>query len=216
MNYPEDFINKIICGNCHDLITYIPDKSVDIVFTDPPYNKKKDYGVYKDNLPNDIYIGNMANIIFHSIRVARRGVLFYVGGTLTKLFYDLLPNSHLIVVHKRAVGVMAGNYFLQYHVLFSTAKPQRKTKDLWDDIRLPGEGYFFREKRYKTPGLTSLALTKKVIETFSSDGDVILDPYMGVGTTAEACVLSGRQFIGMELSQEYCDIAMNRISNIGV
>ena len=151
---------KMIHGDCLDEMGKMKDKSVDLIFYDPPYNKKKKYDNYDDNLSMDDYL-NWMEIVFHeSERIAKRGVIVYIGGLMTFDFHDFMPNSHLIIVHKRAVGAMTNNYFLQYHSMLSTAKPIKKCKDLWSDIRLPGEGYYFREPRYDTPGLTGLELTK--------------------------------------------------------
>jgi DNA modification methylase len=187
------------------------DKSVDFVFYDPPYNKKKDYGVYKDDIPEEQYREWMQECVTESTRISRRGIAVYVGSMITGLFYGIIPTAHVIVVEKRAIGAMRANYFLQYHSLFSTARPIKVTKDLWDDVRLPGEGYFFREPRYDHPGLTSLELTRKVIYTFTEEGGTVADPFSGVGTTAVACYQMNREFIGSELNPEYIEVANQRL-----
>jgi len=50
VRYPEDFINKIICGDCLEVMKEMPNECVDLVVTSPPYNLGIDYGSYKDNL----------------------------------------------------------------------------------------------------------------------------------------------------------------------
>jgi 16S rRNA G966 N2-methylase RsmD len=214
VKYPDDFVNKIICGDCLDVMRYIPDKSVDLVFYDPPYNVKKKYDGYSDSMPEDVYTEWMKKVAIEADRVSIRGVLVYISGTLTKKFFGILPKSHLIVVHKRAAGVCSGNYMLQYHSLLSTAKPVVKCKDLWDDVRLPGEGYYFREQRYDSPGLTGRLLIEKALHHFSVYGDVVLDPFIGTGTTAHACKNMARKYIGIEQSERYCKIAINRIDQL--
>ena len=198
-------------GDCLEILPTLPDNSVDAVITDPPYNVGKDYGTYKDNLPPDSYKQFMINVIGEARRISNNNIVFYVGGKLTSLFCELIPDAHLIIVMKRAIGAMSGNYFLQYHSMFSTIKPITKTKDLWDDVRLPGEGYFYREKRYDHPGQTSCILTKKIINIYVSEG-VILDPFAGIGTTGVACVQTGRNFIGIEIDKDYFAVAEKRIS----
>ena len=199
-------------GDCLEILPTLPDNSVDAVITDPPYNIGKDYGEYKDNRTPTAYKKWMRRVINECLRVSKNGVAFYVGGKLTSLFFELLPSAHLVIVHKRAAGVFGGNYMLQYHSLFSTIKPVVKTKDLWDDVRLPGEGYFFREQRYDTPGLTGLELTKKVVYAFTNAGDTVLDPFNGTGTTGVACVQTGRNVIGIEIEPKYFEIAEKRIA----
>jgi site-specific DNA-methyltransferase (adenine-specific) len=202
----------LLQGDCLDFLRNTGDKSVDLVFYDPPYNIGKDYGEYKDKLPPEEYDKWMREIAFHAERVARRGVVVYIGGKLTALFGDIYPQAHLIIVWKRAAGVFSGNYMLQYHSMYSTAKPVIKCKDLWDDVRLPGEGYFFRETRYDHPGLTGLALTEKVLHHFTLEGETVLDMFAGVGTTAVACVKNNRHFIGSELSPKYYEVAQCRVA----
>lgn len=202
----------IIHGDCLKELSQISDKSVDVVFYDPPYNIKKKYSGYDDNLTPEQYHSWMTAVYTESDRVSRNGVLIYVGGKLLKLFLNILPDSaHMVVVHKRAAGVFSGNYMLQYHVLLSTVRPVIKCKDLWEDVRLPGEGYFFREPRYEHPGLTGLALTEKILTYFTRDGDTVLDPFLGTGTTAVACKKLDRNSIGIEQSTTYIDIATNRL-----
>jgi DNA modification methylase len=57
-------------------------------------------------------------------------------------------------------------------------------------------------------------LAKDHILSWSSEGDLVLDPFMGSGTTAKEAILLKRNFIGFDTSQEYCDIANKRITNI--
>ena len=209
-------INTIIKGDCLRTLEIIPDNFVDIVFYDPPYNVKKKYDGYDDNLPTDEYMDWMFEVYTEAERVSKRGVIVYVGGTLTRLFYNLIPYAHLIIIKKGAAGVFAGNYMLQYHSMFSTVKPIIKCKDLWDDIRLPGEGYFFREPRYPTPGMTSRKLVERVLHHFTMENELVLDPFMGCGTTAEAAINMNRNYLGIEQSQLYCDIADERIQKAKV
>jgi site-specific DNA-methyltransferase (adenine-specific) len=203
--------NQIVEKDCLEFLHSMEDSSVDFTFSDPPYNVKKDYGIYKDNLSPAEYRTWMQKIIDECKRVSRRGVAFYVGSKLTKLYYDMLPDAHLIPVHKRAAGVFSGNYMLQYHSLFADSKPTKKVKDLWDDVRLPGEGYYFREKRYGHPGLTSELMTMKVLEHFTLEGETVFDPFGGVGTTAVACKKMKRNYLLTEINPKYIEIAYDRL-----
>lgn len=71
------------------------------------------------------------------------------------------------------------------------------------------------EKANKTghPAVFPVALVRDHIITWSDPGDVVLDPFMGSGTTALACIETGRKYIGFEISEEYCDIAAQRIGD---
>ena len=70
-----------------------------------------------------------------------------------------------------------------------------------------------REKRVH-PTQKPLPLFKWILEKYSQPNDVILDPFLGSGTTAVACLELNRHFIGIELSPEYCEIAKKRIKEI--
>lgn len=206
-------VQVTIKGKSPNEIKNFADKSADVVFYDPPYNAKKKYDGFEDNLTSGEYIHWMKEVWNECERVSKNGVIVYIGSKLVSLFqrYVVPENAHLIIVHLRAAGVFSGNYMLQYHAIFSTAKPVVKCKDLWDDVRLPGEGYFFREPRYDHPGLTGLELTKKVLHHFTKEGDTVLDPFLGTGTTAVACKIMDRNCVGVEQSQKYIDIALQRL-----
>lgn len=202
---------ELIQGDCLSEMQKKDNESVDFVFYDPPYNIKKKYDGYNDNLPMEDYIEWMSSVFTQAKRISKHGVGIYTASKLTKLFWDIIGEAHLIPVHKRAAGVFSGNYMLQYHSLLVTRKPVIKCKDLWNDVRLPGEGYFFREPRYDHPGLTGLEMTKKVLQYFTIEGETVFDPFAGVGTTAVACKLMNRNFIGTEQSAKYISIAQQRL-----
>jgi site-specific DNA-methyltransferase (adenine-specific) len=67
------------------------------------------------------------------------------------------------------------------------------------------------DKSYGHPAIFPLQLVKDHIASWSNSGELVLDPFMGSGTTGVACVELNRNFIGFEISQEYCDIANKRI-----
>jgi len=197
-----------------DLVSHLDDGSVDFVFTDPPYNVGKDYELYKDDLSEDEYANFMIELLAGLQRVSKHGIGIYIGGTLIKKFWAWIPSAHLVVIHKRAIGPRKGKYHLQYHGFLCTRSPVKYCKDLWDDIRLPGEGYFFREPRYDHPGLTSLIMTSKILDYFTNEHETVLDPFMGTGTTAVACLQHRRNFIGSELNPQYINIANQRLKNV--
>lgn len=76
---------------------------------------------------------------------------------------------------------------------------------------MPALGFFYHEKRYDHPAQTSLEVTMRAIEAFTEVGDCVLDPFGGTGTTAEACIRLDRKCIYIEKSEEYIEIAIDRI-----
>ena len=208
-------LNRIYNLNALEALKELSDKSIDLVFFDPPYNANKDYGVYKDNLPEKEYEKFMKEIIKECKRVSKRGLGIYLDWKHFGLFWKkLIPDAEPIIIYKKSSGfIFSSNKIMQHHhVILTTAKALGKVKSVWDDIRVYGEGYLFREETFGHPAQTSLKATKRFIENFSLEEEVILDPFMGVGTTAVAAKLSNRKFIGFEINPDYIEIANKRIA----
>jgi DNA modification methylase len=205
-------INKIYNIDCLDGFKLLEDKSVDFIFTDPPYNVGKKYDGYDDKKSYEDYVEWMEEIIAQCYRVSKRGFAFYISGDLTRLFLNLISNGNLIIILKKAAGICKNNYAHQYHSIISTARPIQRMRNVWDDVRLPGEGYFFKEERYDNPGLTGRKLVEKVLTNFTLENEIVLDPFMGTGTTAHACKLLKRNYIGFEQSLKYCNVANQRVN----
>jgi site-specific DNA-methyltransferase (adenine-specific) len=86
-----------------------------------------------------------------------------------------------------------------------------------DGRRYPKSIITFKKDKQKTalhPTQKPVALMEYLLRTYSKGGDTVLDNCMGSGTTGVACVITGRNFIGIELEQKYYDIAKERISNV--
>ena len=66
---------------------------------------------------------------------------------------------------------------------------------------------------FQHPAIFPEKLAYDHIITWSNEGDIVLDPFMGSGTTAKACLLSNRKYIGCEISADYCKIAEERLTN---
>jgi site-specific DNA-methyltransferase (adenine-specific) len=208
-------INKIYVLDCLEGMSKLPDKSVDLIFIDPPYNVGKDYGVYKDDLPHEDYIDFMKAVISEFRRISKRGFGIYLDWKHFQEFWQLIPEAEPIIIYKRSSGVVYSrlNIVQHHHVILTTAKCLTRTcKSLWDDIRVFGEGYLFHEETYGHPAQTSLKATKRFIENFSEPGEVVLDCFMGTGTTAVACKQTNRNFIGFEINPEYVNIANKRLA----
>ena len=206
-------LNKIYNMDCLKGLKQIEDNSIDLVFTDPPYNAGKDYGTYKDNLSEKEYKRWMKQIVKECKRVSDNNIAFYVGHKVLRLFWELIPDAYLVVVHKRATGSFTKFYFHQYFGLLTTKNPVKRIYNVWNDVRLTSEGYYFKEKRYPNPGLTSESLTNKIIKSYTNKNDIVLDPFMGTGTTGIVCKRLKRSYIGFELNSDYVKIANNRILN---
>jgi DNA modification methylase len=151
--------NKIY--NCDNLefLKRIPDNYFDFVFSDPPYNKNKNYEIYKDNLPEKEYWKWVEKFISEYKRISNNQFAIFIGADLTRNYWSFMPDAKQIIVRKGAIGTPFKDYYRQYFSLLVTKKPNQTIYDLWWNIKMPGEGYFFKEKRFPNPGLTSFKLT---------------------------------------------------------
>lgn len=193
-------------GDCRDILPHL--EPVDLVLTDPPYNCGKDYGAYKDNLSDTDYRDFMFSVVTYSLAAAKNQ--FWVAPRYKLgLWLSLFPAAHLIVIRRGATGPFRGGWSDQFEIALSVGKPSRCVPDLWDTIRLKGEGYFFREETYNHPGYTPYPVMAKACDILSQES--ILDPFCGTGTSLLAAKQLGRRAIGIELEEKYCEITARRL-----
>ena len=210
-------INKIHNTDALSGLKKLKDNSVDIAFIDPPYNVGKKYGEgINDKLPEEEFNQLMQDVIAEFRRVTKKGFAFYLDWKQFQKFWKWMPDAEVIIIFKRSTGVVYSPLKIvqHHHVILTTAPALKKQcKSLWDDIRVMGEGYFFREEKFSHPAQTSLKASRRYIEHFSEEGDTVLDCFMGVGTTATAAKMEGRNYIGFELNKEFIKRAEKRIDS---
>lgn len=100
-----------------------------------------------------------------------------------------------------------------YKAEYEKNKNIRYTFNASNGLKNTWQYYFKKEKKYKHSTQKPLKLIEDIISYSSNEGDLVLDCFMGSGTTAEACVNMNRNFIGFEKSKEYHDISTIRIHN---
>jgi site-specific DNA-methyltransferase (adenine-specific) len=238
MKYPQDFINKIICGDILKVMKHIPDESLDLVVTSPPYNLKnstgngmkdgrggkwanaalqKGYSHHHDCMPHEEYVEWQRQSLKEMIRVLKPdGAIFYnhkwrVQNGLLQDRADIVKGFPVrqIIIWKRKGGINFNpGYFLPtYEVIYLIAKPRFKLApkanaygDVWE---------FTQEMHNEHPAAFPIDLIERIIS--STHAQVILDPFMGSGTTAVAARTLQRDFIGIDISPEYCAMAEERL-----
>ena len=214
MKYPDDFINKIICGDCLKVMKGIPDKSVDLVLTDPPY------GLNKDGVRGDADLSLFYNVLPECDRVLKNNS-FFITFFSTKFLPQLFKNNPFnyfwqIVLYcpQGRVRSPIGYTKFMYCSIFKKGNPKiiRLNKDIFIDtpgkMVEPDEGYI----NHPTP--KPKHFVKEILKMFTKENDLILDPFLGSGTTAVACKSLRRCYIGIEISPEYCEMARKRVNNI--
>jgi len=230
-------LDTIYCMDCIEGMKKIEDNSIDLVVTSPPYNinmtrgdmwgkkkkgKKLEYGNYKDNLKQNEYEEWQKNILRECYRIIKpSGAIFYNHKPrIQNKKYDnkyglfpFLPRQEII--WDRGTGLNFNySFFVQtIEKIFLFAKKDFKINkgfakygEVW---RFPPD---FNNKNH--PASFPLELPIKCIKSATQKGDIVLDPFMGSGTTAIACKMLNRHFIGFEINQEYVNIANKRLTNI--
>ncbi len=238
LKFPDDYINKIICGDSLTIMRQMPDKCLDLVVTSPPYNLKnstgngmKDgrggkwanaalvngYSHYDDNMPHDKYSQWQKDCLTEMFRLIKDdGAIFYnhkwrVQAGLLQDRQDIVGDFPVrqIIIWRRKGGINFNpGYFLPtYEVIYLIAKPNFKLApkanahgDVWE---------FTQEMNNDHPAPFPVALIDRIIS--STSAQIILDPFSGSGTTAIVAMGLKRDFIGIELSPDYCKISENRI-----
>lgn len=206
-------------GDCIELIKDIPDKSIDLIVSDPPYFLGMTHNGQKGNF-NDLKICSpFFDVLFSEyLRVLKsdgkiyfftdwRGYAFYYP-----IFTKHIPARNLIVWDKKSG---AGNHYNFTHefIIYGTLKPYNQGgSNIWRETAFSsGAKKTNGEKMHPTQ--KPVELIERIIKDGSKIGGTVLDSFMGSGTTGVACVNTGRKFIGMELDEHYFEIAEQRINN---
>jgi len=185
-------------GDCLEVMRSMPDKSVDAVITDPPYGLRSlmKGGGWANNME---YIKDGAQ--WDDKPVDKERLLSVVSSAPKSIiwggnYFDLPPSRGWLVWNKRGMG-------------FSMAQAELAWTNLDIPVRVFNH-YAIDQKRIH-PTQKPLELMVWCVEKFTNEGDTILDPFMGSGTTGVACVQTGRNFIGIEIDPDYYAIAERRI-----
>jgi modification methylase len=239
MTFEKKYLNKIICGDCLTVMQEMPAQCVDLVVTSPPYNLKnstgngmKDgrggkwknaelvngYSHYNDNIPHEEYAKWQKDCLTEMFRLIKEdGAIFYnhkwrVQDGLLQDRQDIVNGFPVrqIIIWRRKGGINFNpGYFLPtYEVIYLIPKPKFKLApkanaygDVWE---------FTQEMKNGHPAPFPVALIDRIVG--ATNAQIILDPFMGSGTTAVAAKMLNRNYVGIELSPEYCEMAELRIS----
>lgn len=199
---------QLLQGDCLELMKDIPNKSIDITITDPPYGKKADKGTNGfGSAKNRRYIGNWDNsrppkAAFDEIfRISKCVIIFGAN-----YFCDMLPPSNCWLFWDKKGDIAFQNPFADGELIYTSFKKPIKR------IVFKQQGFITdsKDKRYH-PTQKPTELIANIINQYASDNALIFDPFMGSGSTGVACVNTNRDFIGIELDEHYFEIAKQRI-----
>ncbi len=242
MELIDNFLNKIICGDSLQVMRQMPDKCIDLVVTSPPYNLKNStgngmkagtktgrwannplqngYAHHNDEMPHNDYVIWQQDCLSEMMRLLKDdGAIFYnhkrrVQGGIMQDRDDIVKDFPVrqIIIWKRAGGFNfnPGYFVPTYEVIYLICKPKFKLApkkngytDVWE---------FPQEMKNKHPAPFPLALPYRCIE--STNAEIILDPFIGSGTTAVAAKQLGRNYIGIDLAPDYINMAEERLEQI--
>lgn len=212
-------LNTIYNEDCLETMKRMPDNFIDLVLTDPPYGidigkmsfansrggkpsknalaKRREYSSDKswDSVRISIeYFDEMRRVANNLIVWGGNYYIDYLGATRCMLVWykrDGLPTRSF------ADCEIAWTSFDKNSMVFNCR---------WDGFIRDS-----REPKVAHPTQKALEVMKWCVSDFSKEGDTIYDPFMGSGTTAKACQDLNRNYIGSEISKEYCDIAEERL-----
>ena len=237
----SSYQDKFLCGDALDVMRQMPDACLDLVVTSPPYNLKnstgngmKDgrggkwanaalvngYSHHNDNMPHNEYAKWQRDCLTEMFRLIKNdGAIFYnhkwrVQAGLLQDRQDIVAGFPVrqIIIWRRKGGINFNKgYFLPtYEVIymickkdFVLAKGANSYGDIWE---------FTQEMKNSHPAPFPVALIERIIS--STNAQLILDPFMGSGTTAIAAKNLNRHFVGIDISPEYIELAKSRLDNV--
>ena len=225
-------LNKIYCGDCLDLMKEMPDKSVDLVLTDPPYSEKTHIGMR--SMQKDGHA--VSTIDFESINESQLMEIFNEIGRVSKAwvvsFIDwrhaakleehppknleyvrtgiwVKPNGMpQLTADRPSTGWESISFLHRSDIKKEWNGGGRSSVFIYNNVRA---GRFVANFH---PCEKPLGLVQELLDLFSTPGDIILDPFLGSGTTAIVCNVTNRKYIGIEKDPKYCDIAAKRIEKV--
>ena len=209
---------KLWQGDCLELMKNIPDGSVDLVLTDPPYGIDFQSNFRKNKFSK---IENDSTVNAEFLDECKR-VLKDTGAIYCFTRWDVYPSwieqinkrfkvKNCIVWFKRGGGLgdlKKGYIYNHEFIIYCAEKNHRLNGKRRNDV------FEFAKdapSTYVHPTQKPISLLKEIIERSPNEGGVVLDCFMGSGSTGIACVNTNRHFIGIELDEGYFNIAKKRI-----
>ena len=249
--FPNELLNTIIASSCENMKD-IPNNSLHLMITSPPYNVSKEYD---DDLSLNEYLNLLKNCFTETYRVlvdggraciniANIGRKPYIplSDYVSKIMIEIGFNMRGEIIWNKSAGAgistawgsfqSASNPILrdvhEYILIFSKGNYKRERdkeeKELRKDNITKEEFIEWTKsvwtmntesaKRIGHPAPFPEELPNRLIKLFSFTNDIVIDPFMGSGTTAIAAIKNNRNFVGYEINEEYINLANNRILNL--
>jgi len=246
-----DYLDKVIRGDCLEIMSNIEDNSVDMSFADPPFNLEKKYGSYKDQKPDTEYIDWCKKWLYEMVRITKpTGSIFVHNVPKWLTYYACILNDIAYFRHWIAWDAMSnplGKTLLPAHygVLFYTKEPKgykfyeirtphkrcrvcdsylkdyggkkdqmhpfgALVSDVWTDIHRIRHSV----RRDEHPCQLPIPILERIVLMSTDPGDIVLDPFLGTGTTAVSAKTLGRHFVGIDVDPEYVALANDKLERV--
>lgn len=209
-------INKVYLSDCFEFFSKMPDKSVDHVFTSPPYNRKRNdkYSFYDDRIKD--YYSFLDNLVKESIRVSKGNVFiniqknYYNKQDVFKLIgnYSDLLTEIFIWEKSNPMPASGKNITNAYEFVLCFGKIQSNNTYTKNHLTTSVAKMLPEHK-----AMMHLKVAEFFIENFTKESELIFDPFMGMGTTAKVCNSKNRNWIGTEISENYYNASEKFIFN---
>lgn len=221
------FVDYVACGDCLELMKEMPNKCIDVSFTSPPYNTLRDWRHTKyleAEIDSKDWLEQQCDVIDELLRVTKKYVLINVQclhgnrSNVYKLIGHYSDRIHDIVIwykhNARPCGTpnkISNGYEM---LLILKCKGVHKVDVNSGFMR----NVFETNSKTKNPyskihkAVMNREFCDFVISEFTKEGDIVLDPYLGLGTTALSCIEHNRHYVGFELNETYFNIAQQRIN----
>ena len=229
----ENFINNIILGDSYKIIKEIPDKSIDLIIIDPPYeieteggNTKIGKGI-KKNLLNDLKELKIVNGIDYCLLDELCRIMKKINIYIWCNKKQILDYLKYFVENKKAsfeiltwiktdpTPLCGGNYLIDKEFCLYFRKNIKLNTD-YDSAKT----WWISQKNIKDkekflhPTIKPINIIKTLIKNSSNEGDIIFDCFSGSGTTCVAAKELNRKFIGIEINPKYHKISLDRLNGI--
>lgn len=227
--------NNIYNVDCYKAIKDIPDKSIDLIVTDPPYlienttaggssDLSKSIQGMNNQLSNGVLTSGINNEILQEfLRVMKKtNIYIWCNHKQIPQYLDFFVNKNnclfdILIWHKTNATPLFNNKYLtdkEYCLYFR--KGGYCNPDNYDAAKT-----IFEQKinisdknKFEHPTIKPLKFIETIIRNSSKENDIILDCFMGSGTTAVACKNTGRRYLGFEIDKHWYDIAQDRLNNV--
>lgn len=204
-------LNKIINADCIEYMKTLPNRCIDLIVTDPPYGDNVNYGLNNKTICNNEnpLINCTALVEMYRVLKLNSSVYLFTNWKhypfLTEFVirYTKFKIRHLIIWKKHNFGLgWAFRHQYELILVLEKGKPKYNLTD-FSDVQTASH---INHNKMNHPHEKPIDLLMKMIEHSSKEGDIVLDPFAGSGSTCKACEKLGRNWIGIELDDKWATL----------